>query len=369
MELRETVRSAIEHLAPERLLGCAAAALADDALDSSARRTWTAIAFALDPQTHRASFVDAHHAQTFLTRRPDDMLTWALDTLMPIDPRGRVERDVTLVRLVGSLPPEYVDESTELLDLIDDALLSLINNPSLAARDALRALADDSALEPWRFRLRHESAMWAREYRERTFQYPTAAALCAALANGPPISARDLLAVVMEEMYRLQRELRTSDSSPWKRYWNIDSQERVTVPLVENQCRNHFLDRLRDRLARYGIAAAFPEGPRSGGARTDVLIVSVAGCSIPIEIKRHFNPDLWEAPSTQLQRYADSMGSDGFGIYLVLWFGCDVAPTRRRADGQPGPTTAEELENMLRDDLASSLRERSRIVVYDVSRR
>jgi hypothetical protein len=99
-----------------------------------------------------------------------------------------------------------------------------------------------------------------------------------------------------------------------------------------------------------------------------MVMLTGAGRNLPVEAKRHFNPELWEAASTQLQDYANDPGADGFGIYLVFWFGHDWQPTPPRPDGGPRSTSASELEELLLQDLPSYLQARTDVVVFDVSR-
>ena len=95
------------------------------------------------------------------------------------------------------------------------------------------------------------------------------------------MNAYDLRAVVTAELKQLRAELRTTDTTPWKRYWNVDSESKVTRPLIENECRDHLLDRLRDRLKKYQIAAALPEARRGAETRADVLMLTGAGRNSP----------------------------------------------------------------------------------------
>jgi hypothetical protein len=98
-----------------------------------------------------------------------------------------------------------------------------------------------------------------------------------------------------------------------------------------------------------------------------MLIFTGAGRNLPIEAKRHFHPGIWVAPSTQLRDYTSDPGADGFGIYLVFWFGNDACPTPARPDGGAGPTSAIELERMLVSDLSTELKARTDVIVFDVS--
>jgi hypothetical protein len=186
------------------------------------------------------------------------------------------------------------------------------------------------------------------------------------MEGGPVVNAADLRAVVMEELGRLRTELRTNDSTPWKHYWNLSRHGKVTEPLIENQCRDRLLERLRDRLNPYRISAV-PEARRAEETRADLLILTGAGRNLPVEVKRHYHPDIWIAPSTQLLGYTTAEGADGCGIYLVFWFGNETSPTPARSDGTDGPKSADEMESLLVRDRGPDLGSRIDVIVFDVS--
>jgi hypothetical protein len=163
----------------------------------------------------------------------------------------------------------------------------------------------------------------------------------------------------MEELRQLSAELHTAPNTPCKDYWNLKSNGRVERPLIENQCRNRLLGLLRERLKKYNIVAVLPEAQRGEDTRADLLFLTWAGHDLPLEAKRHFDPDIWVTASTQLQGYSADPGADGFGIYLVFWFGNEASPAPSRPDGGDGPNTAIELETMLAGDLSADLKKRT----------
>lgn len=137
---------------------------------------------------------------------------------------------------------------------------------------------------------------------------------------------------------------------------------------IENECRNHLLDRLNDRLIPYKISAAMPEAQSADGTRVDILMLSGAGSNLPIEAKRHFHDAVWSAASSQLQGYAKAAGADRYGIYLVFWFGSDYKQTPALPDKSKKPNSAEKMEQMLYEGLPEALRAFTEVVVFDVSR-
>ena len=96
-----------------------------------------------------------------------------------------------------------------------------------------------------------------------------------------------------------------------------------------------------------------------------MLLLIGAGRNL-IEAKRDFHPKIWTAASTQLQGYSADEGSDGFGMYLVFWFGNDTTPTPARPDGTDGPRWAIELESILMGDLSPDLSARTDAIVFDL---
>ena len=92
------------------------------------------------------------------------------------------------------------------------------------------------------------------------------------------------------------------------------------------------------------------------------------GFNVPVEIKRSDHPDLWTAIGNQLVgKYARDPGAEGFGIYLVLWFGPD---SRRKPTALEGraPSDASELESRLTEHVPDSERSRISVCVMDVSK-
>jgi hypothetical protein len=108
-----------------------------------------------------------------------------------------------------------------------------------------------------------------------------------------------------------------------------------------------------------------PEGHYAEDKRADIKAI-VGSLNLPVEIKRHYHADLWTAPSVQLKKlYARDPGTAGRGIYLVLWFGLEVAPLPTPPAGVAPPQTPSELEAALLQVLSRSDRESIEIIVMD----
>lgn len=371
--LRSLVRAGAKHLETRTLLALAEQMLANPAVTGSVRSIWSFVAFALDANGHGQQFLAGHRGVEAgpLFRLIDDLIE-PLNGV--VDDENRMHREFITVCLLGQLSsPEdqwhsgVVEERNQQSRIVMRSINWLGSVPTFQATKILDDLVENEEISVWRPSLRHARAQQARLRRDQNFRHPTPTEIHAALAGGPPINAMDLRAVVLEELGRLQGELRAGSNTSWKRYWNLSSAGRPTTPLVENQCRDHLLDRLNDRLRPYKVVAALAEARRPEETRADMLVLSGAGRNLPIEVKRHFHSAIWTAASTQLQGYSAAEGADGFGIYLVFWFGNNVSPTPVRPDRNDGPRSAQEMQSMLVGDLVPDLRARTDVIVFDVS--
>lgn len=343
--LRSALKAAAKCLDRDSLLALAETALANNKLAGQQRKIWSFVAFTLDSTGRIVPFLvesEADDAADVLIEHSSGGLVEALSGVKGVD---RFKIDAMAVRQLGKIAnpedwpgPGSATRRQSLGEIVNRSIANLGSDLSAEAGLALAHCAQDPQLINWRSSLQHAQAQRSRLIRDGTFVHPTASVVRAALAGGAPVNASDLRAIVLQELRQLAKELRGTDTAPWKRYWNIDPKTgQVTAPLVENHCRDHLLDRLRDRLGKYGIAAALPETRRGDETRADMVVLTGAGRNLPVEAKRHFHDDIWVASSTQLQGYSADPGADGFGIYLVFWFGNDAHPTPSRPDGAAGP--------------------------------
>ncbi|HEX8574566.1 MAG TPA: hypothetical protein VF759_17630 [Allosphingosinicella sp.] len=370
--LRTLIAVAAKHLDRAALAGIAAAALAGSALPAKQRAIWGLTLFALDPLGGRDP----------LSGNDDADLLALCDgisgtRLIDVFPRGSGVEQVAIAAgmfaLVAPHAEPYVERrSGRVLQSHrqSDAGNAFLNRlAALATPDATAAIAalkaKLTAYPKWDAALKHAAEQQGRARRDAEFLPPDAAAVAEALAGRAPVNAADLRAVVVNELRRFARELRTGATSPWRDYWNTDAHGKPTTPKIENIARDITLTRLHDRLVKYRIAVALPEAQRRDDSRADVLIVSGASRNLPIEAKRHYHSDLWHAAEGQLQGYVADEGADGYGVLLIFWFG-DVAPPPARRDGVV-PTSGQELAALLEADLSPELRARTDIVVLDVA--
>jgi hypothetical protein len=103
--------------------------------------------------------------------------------------------------------------------------------------------------------------------------------------------------------------------------------------------------------------------------RADIVVLTPDGLKLPVEVKRDTHRDLWSAARNQLARlYARDPGSQGYGVYLVFYFGPD-----RGSGITPHPNGAlladspEELKRALDASVPAEHRDRITCAVVDVS--
>jgi hypothetical protein len=93
--------------------------------------------------------------------------------------------------------------------------------------------------------------------------------------------------------------------------------------------------------------------------------------AVAIECKRHWHSDLWTAFEWQLARQqAVDWRAQGYGVYVVYWFGTEVHAVTGppRGSGIATPMTPEALETALRQQIADAGLPDIAVKVIDVSR-
>ena len=121
---------------------------------------------------------------------------------------------------------------------------------------------------------------------------------------------------------------------------------------------------LKQRLPR-GVDA-LPEGHYANDGRADIRLF-YEGFQIPVEVKKNTHRDLWRAMQGQLTaKYTSAPEADGYGIYLVFWFGKQF--TAVASPSGRYPTDAEELKDQLEATLSAAEQRRISVCVIDVSK-
>jgi hypothetical protein len=239
-------------------------------------------------------------------------------------------------------------------------------DPSHEATIVLTDLLAHPDFETYQSYLKHSLTQQLQIYRETIFQKPTWSQVVATLANRAPANAADLHALVTEHLRLLIREIKHSNLDSYKFFWNYKGKTQDSAK-VEDDCRDVLLSLLRPKLGALGISAE-PEGYMARSKRADI-VVSFKGIKVPVELKRQQHRELWTASEQQLYRlYTTAPESQGYGVYGVFWFGekyLSVIPSP--PDGMAKPKTAIELEDMLMNFLPEDKKQKTNVVVFDLS--
>ena len=252
----------------------------------------------------------------------------------------------------------------EVSDLIRGLIGQLGSEPGDEAQRALEELVENARLEVWLPHLK-----WALEeqriiHRDASYRHPSIEQVQHTLNDGPPASPVDLKALLEHRLSDIGAELRGGSTDPWRQFWN-EEQHRLTGSKPENSCRDALLTYLKPRLPD-GVGVT-REGSHAADTRSDIQIF-YGEFHVPVEIKKDSHPDLWTAMRGQLiAKYTIEPATEGYGIYLVLWFGEPDKPVTRHRDGIR-PKTAGELQRLLEQDLTRTEANKIAVVVLDVTK-
>lgn len=283
-----------------------------------------------------------------------------------------------LVKLLGprSNPswPEgggIVTKSMNEGDYVNSLIKKISENPSEESGEIIKRLLLLPELSEWNQVLLSAQQTQIVSRREASFKHPNIMETASALRSSLPISVADLAAITMDLLDATQKEMHSTNTDNYKRFWNEDQYGRATNPKSENSCRNYLAEKINSQLSKLDIVVD-PECLAANSKRADMRIMYSSNnkcLKLPIEIKRNFHDELWTAIHKQLiPLYTKEPNTDGHGIYLVLWFGSDFAPKKPPIDGGKKPQTPEELRFRLTSTMTSSEQKLIEVVVLDVSK-
>ena len=373
--LEDMLWSAIQHADGAPLRELIERKLSRASMNETQRVLWLAAGFVTAPEAYQHSlreYVQGHDrrsrrlAEFFWRRGPRVPLSW-------LEGKG-LSASTQLVRLLGSYagpelrsPQGWVTPSVRASQLVDRLIQqNLAASPDEAASRALNSLIEDPSLRAWRDVLIRAQEAQQVILRDADFRHATVEQVCQSLKGGPPANAGDLAALVMDRLLELGEAIRNGNTDVWRDYWNVDQNGRPNDPRPENICRNTLLTSLQHRLVPQGVVAQ-REVQLANDNRADIC-VSCEGFRVPVEIKKNNNRELWSALRNQLiAKYVKDPDTNGYGIYLVLWFGREgtqLSPSGKR------PESAAELEERIRKEVKLSEVEERKISVHviDVSR-
>lgn len=372
-ELNYLLRAALLHCDENQFLNLIKKKLSFSGMNVAQRVYWLAAGLIVSS----SGFIKG--LETYLAgreRRVQNLVDFL--TLSPkIPPTRFVERlDVPatklLIRLTGSLynprslssgeAASSFDKSWRAAELIRGLIQRLAYLPSPCATGALEELSSDNALSPWSSYILSVLSEQKSIRRERDFRQSSVKQVLKTLGSGQPANTADLAALLTDVLNDLAWEIRDGNTSDWRQYWNMDVGNPAS-PRTEDLCRDALLSDLKKKLMLLGIDAQ-PEGRYADDKRSDIR-VAYGGYSIPLGIKKSNSRDLWSAVKKQLiAKYTRDPETDGYGIYLVFWFGREY----RQPPGEGTlPRDARELQERLLNGLSADQKRKISVCVIDVA--
>lgn len=364
-DLDVLLAAAIQYADRQALLELLETKLSRPSLDGAQRSRWLAAGLLLD--TVRYGVPLARHVGK---SQPRAMQVAGFFESRPT--RGRQLPELPesaadlLIRLLAPyLSPErptgahWVTAEMNAAELVRSLISRLGSNPSLDSASLLDALLADKRLHAWHGMLRHYRESQRIASREALFRRASAVDVMRTLANAEPANAADLHALLIQHLRDMAREDRDGNTTGYQRYWEAGK------PHYENHCRDRLLELLREKLRPTSVDVQ-PEGEYRENKRADIRASfgGISGFNVPIEIKRDCHDDLWKALRNQLMaHYVLDPGAEGYGIYLVFWFGGKGMPVA--ADGGKRPGSAQELEDRLRATLKHEEQQYIGVIVMD----
>ena len=186
------------------------------------------------------------------------------------------------------------------------------------------------------------------------------------LNDTKPSSPKDLQTLFLASLDKLQSRLVGDQVDTVKRFYTDSG-----VPRIENDCRDLIIGLLDGREGFNLI----PEYTAPNRTRSDIGVV-YGDMSVQVEVKAQWNRNLWDGLNSQLANaYTKEYKSQGYGVYLVLWFGrktCEGRYLRHPTFNKfypafrKGPLTSSELNFMLTEEILVGSRDKLRVYVLDM---
>ena len=245
---------------------------------------------------------------------------------------------------------------------IDRLVAGLENLAPEQSMTILSALLSDNRFQDFHNFIKHMKANVERHVALKEFDAPSPNLIEGLLNENRVATVEGLRALLIEELERLQNNLREGVTDPIDVFYY--KQDRVD----ENTARNRIIEFLNPRVVPLDISLT-PEDHMASAKRCDITAnTSIDGnqTKLVIEVKGQWHRDLYKAAKKQLyDRYAQHPDAAQQGVYLVLWFG-----GTEKIAGRISKTidTAKKLKLNIVKKLPEELRGRIDVVVLDLSR-
>ena len=362
------LRTAILHCERDDILSLIDQKLECSSMHTGQRVCWLTAGLFLRSEEYREELVKSLSVRETLVRSVVDLVVEPSASLAWQPPFDRLDlKSVECLILAAGRLFNPLDEGVLQIQgpiLVERLIKQLSEDPSQQATRSLSRLSQSAELERWRPQIEEGQLQQTAVRRSGSFRYVSVRQLRQTLCNRQPASAADLAAMTTNHLETIAKRLRDGNTSGWRQYWDCAGGKFPLKPRHEELCRDLLLSNLRSRLERLQIDAQ-PEGRYADDKRTDIRVAYRTRFNVPVEIKKSNHRGLWTSIRDQLvEKYTRDPGCDGYGVYVVLWFGSDgvvPSPAGKR------PSSAEALKEALVRSLGASERLKLSIVVIDVS--
>ena len=264
--------------------------------------------------------------------------------------------------MIGSIKGNLIDENwlRPESEYLQHLIFKLSDQQTLEAHSALNLLCEASC-DSYTDYLCERRTLQRQNEQRQTLRPLTLETLLTVKCDGPPRTEADLLAFILEHLEDVQRRIKNDELSSWKLFYMDDGE----TPQREERCRDRLIGMFEHATADIRFD---PERYVVNQKRVDIMCETM-GITLPIEIKRAWNGQLWNAADQQLDDgYVSFHSGSGLGIYLVLWFGEQSKKPPRPADGSPPPSSPEQLKMMLVERSEAARQGRVEVVVLNMTR-
>ena len=366
--MRHLLWSALQHGDLDSFRSLIEQKLSRKSMDAGQRASWLMAGLIVSPETWLRALDEFAEGRERRVRHIAEFLNYHPSLSFPID-RLETQALRLLIRLVGRVyapsASGIVTPAMEASDHVGWMIQRLAESPTEETGVALEVLAGETKLSRWRpyiLRARDDQRVVRRD---AAYRHPDVDQICRTLEDGPPANAADLAALVTDRLSELGDRIRKDNANGWRPFWNEDKARHPYTPKHEESCRDALLKELRHWL-RVELEAE-PEVRYVNDKRADIRI-SCRDSQIPVEIKKNSHPKLWSALRNQLMaQYTRDPATDGYGIYLVLWFG---EIEKHRTPPPPSgvrPDSPEALKARLEETLKPEDARKISVCVIDVS--
>ena len=352
-----------------------AAELARNELSADVRAIWNTALFVIDPSTYLEPW-------KALISGSDAAVLSAIEVIRGWSPRKKRSCQLSPVQraeVIAAVGQRFAivghphgtwwgnQNPWDVSEFVADQIKLLATDGSADAGVQLGRLENDGGLESYHDLIRHHRAQHEKQQRESSFTFASPEQASEAIRNRAPATASDLLAYVVDHLGDLAREIARTQKERYRAYWN-ESGRNLSEPKREEVCSGLLAEDLQNRVQSQCLVVTV-EHHMIADKECDVMVLQGTERLLPIEVKHHYNAELWTAWRTQLDRlYTRDAKAGGLGIYLVLWSGeTEGRKMPKLPDGVERPTSAAELRSVLESLIPEGDRHRLRVVVVDIS--